>query len=48
MLNHQNFSGRSSAYTRYTVARALTASIISDSRLISSSLHAIAKLNINN
>jgi hypothetical protein len=45
----QNFSGRSSAYIRYTMVSALTASMIIDSKLIwFSSLHAIAKMHISN
>src|SRR5690348_8454821 len=49
MANHQNLSGRSSAYTRYTVVNALTTSMIIDSVLISlSSLQAIAKLHVSN
>jgi hypothetical protein len=44
---HQNFSGRSKAYTRYADVNALIASMMNDSICMASpSLHAIAKFGI--
>src|ERR1700736_6451557 len=44
---HQNFSGRSKAYSKYTIISRLMTSIMIDSKVIAASLHSVTEAHIS-